>query len=197
MYRSILLCAMLIATSALHAQSAIPVRGTITGLQGDVLSVTTREGRDLKIELTKDTSVSYVKNVKLEDLKPGTPLGTTAVAGPDGKLVAREVHVSATGAFRTQGHFPMSVFPGATMTNGTVSAAATLSGGRELTVTYEGGSKVVLIPPNTPVVVPVAADRSYLKNGEYVALSAAMNNDGKLATSRVQVSKDGVQPPAL
>ena len=197
MYRSILLCAMLIATSALHAQSAIPVRGTITGLQGDVLSVTTREGRDLKVELTKDVSVSYVKNVKLEDLKPGTPLGTTAVAGPDGKLVAREVHVSVAGPLRREGHWAMDVAPGATMTNGTVSAAAQLSGGRELTISYKGGSNIVLIPPNTPVVAPVAADRSYLKNGEYVALTAAMNNDGKLATSRVQVSKDGVQPPAL
>ena len=197
MYRAVLLCATLIATSTLHAQTPIPVRGTITGLQGDVLSVTTREGRDLKIELAKNASVSYVKNVKLEDLKPGTPLGTTAVAGPDGKLVAREVHVSEASPLRREGHWDMDVLPGATMTNGTVSAAAQLSGGRELTITYKGGSNVVLIPPNTPVVVPVTADRSYLKSGEYVVLTAAMNNDGKLGASRVQVSKDGVRPPQL
>ena len=108
MRRVMLLCAMFIATSAgVHAQSAIPVRGTITGLEGNVLSVTTREGRDMKVELAKDTAISYPKAVKLEDLKPGTPLGTTAAAGPDGKLVASEVHVATAGPFRREGHWDM------------------------------------------------------------------------------------------
>src|SRR5258706_14063758 len=108
MRRVTLLCAMFIATSAaVHAQSAIPVRGTITGLEGNVLAVTTREGRDMKIELAQDAAISYPKAVKLEDLKPGTPLGTTAVAGPDGKLVASEVHVSSAGPQRREGHWDM------------------------------------------------------------------------------------------
>lgn len=195
MHRVTLLCAMLFATSAaVHAQSAIPVRGTITGLEGNVLSVTTREGRDMKIELATDAAITYPKAVKLEDLKPGTPLGTTAVAGPDGKLVASEVHVSSAGPLRREGHWDMDR-PGDTMTNGTVSGAAHRGNGREITVSYKGGSNVVLVPENTPVVMPIAADRSYLKRGEYVALTASMNNDGKLIASRVQVSKDGVRPP--
>ena len=195
MRRVTLLCAMFIATSAVvHAQSAIPVRGTITGLEGNVLSVTTREGRDMKIELAKDVAISYPKAVKLEDLKPGTPLGTTAVAGPDGRLVASEVHVSTAGPLRREGHWNMDR-PGDTMTNGTVSGAAQRGNGREITVSYKGGSTVVLVPENTPIVMPIAADRSYLKRGEYVSLAASMNNDGKLIASSVQVSKDGMRPP--
>jgi len=197
MYRTLIFFAALALASAnTYAQSAVPVRGTITGLQGNELDVSTRDGRDMKVELTRDTTILYTKAIKLTDLKPGTRLGTTAVPGPDGKLVAKEVHVSLPDRpFTNEGHFPMANIPGATMTNATVSAAGQLTNGRELTLTYKGGSQVVIVPDNTPVSMPVAGDRSYLVRGEFVSLSAAMNNDGKLVASRVQVSKDGAMPP--
>lgn len=196
MLRVTLFCTVFFAISAaVYAQSAIPVRGTITGLEGDVLLVTTREGRDMKIELARDTAISYLKALKLEDLKPGTPLGTTAVVGPDGKLVAKEVRVSTAGPQRREGHWDMDR-PGDTMTNGSMSGAAQRgNNGREITVTYQGGSKVIVVPENTPVLVPVPADRSYLKRGETVAITASMNNDGKLIASRVQLSGDGTRAP--
>ena len=193
MRKVILFCTMLIgASAAVHAQTAIPVQGAINGVEGNVLSVTTREGRDMKIELAKDAAISYPKMVKLEDIKPGTALGVTAAPGPDGKLVASRVSVS-TNPLRREGHWNMDK-PGDTMTNGSVSGAAQRGNGRELTVSYKDGSNVIFVPENTPIVMPIAADRSYLKRGEYVALTASMDNDGKLIASRVQVSKDGVRP---
>jgi hypothetical protein len=195
MYRTALLCAtLLLAATAVHAQT-VRVRGTITGLQGDELAVKTREGRDVEVELTKDASVSYPKTVNLTDIKPGTPLGTTAKPGPDGKLVASEVHVFPGATAPNEGHRPMADQPpGTTMTNATVSAAGVATGGRELTLSYKGGTQTVIVPDNTPVLTQVPADRSYLKGGEYVSLAASMNNDGKLVASRVQVSHDGVRP---
>src|SRR5262249_34680167 len=132
MYKFAAFCAMFLATSAtVIAQTDIRVRGTIKGLDGDVLSVTTREGRDMKVELAKDAAISYPKAVKLEDLKPGTPLGTTAAPGPDGRLVASEVHVSTAGPLRREGHWNMDR-PGDTMTNGTVSTNAQVGKGHEI-----------------------------------------------------------------
>ena len=71
------------------------MRGTITGLDGDVLSVKTREGKDLKLGLTEKTVVVAAKALRLEDLKPGEYVGITTRAGPDDTRVAVEVHTIA------------------------------------------------------------------------------------------------------
>src|SRR5688572_26260026 len=66
------LAALLVfASAAAQAQVSLRVRGTITGLEGDVLSVKTREGRDLKLNLSDKTAVVAAKALKLEELKPG------------------------------------------------------------------------------------------------------------------------------
>ena len=192
-----LLCGTLaVAGGAAYAQPRVPVRGTIIALEGNMLSVKTIEGRDMRIELDKDARVTYIKGgIKLADIKPGTGLGTTAVEGSDGKLVAREVHVfPPERADINEGHRPMAE-PKTTMTNATVSAVVQVINGGELTLDYKGGSKVVLVPENTPVVMMIPGDRSYLTPGEYVRLTAGMNNDGKLTASSILVSKDGVRLP--
>ncbi len=53
-----------------------------------------------------------------------------------------------------------------------------------------------MVPPGTPIVTGVDADRSFLKPGEYVYLNARVDADDRLTViGRVQVSKDGVRPP--
>jgi hypothetical protein len=189
------ICGVLALASA-AADAQMRVRGTITGFDGNVLAVQTREGRDLKIELAKDATVAYPKALKLSEIKAGTPLGTTAVMGADGKLVAREIHVFPEGrAIPNEGHRPWDLEPNSSMTNATVSALAQAGNGRELTLTYKGGSQTVIVPENVPVVMAIEADKSLLVPGAYVYIAASMNNDGKVIASRVQVSKDGVKPP--
>ncbi len=177
------------------SQNTVPVRGTITGLSGDVLAVKTREGRDIKIGLTKDTTVAWMKAVKLSDIKAGTALGTAAVENAEGVLVAKEVHVfPPERGVPNEGHRPMAEAK-TTMTNALVGATMQSASGRELTLNYKGGTTKVLVPDNTPVVMAMDGDRSYLKTGEYVYLTASVDGDGKYMSSRVQVSKDGVKPP--
>jgi hypothetical protein len=185
-----------LASAAADAQSAMRIRGKIDSVEGNVLAITTREGRKMRVELAPDATFAYPKALKLSDVKPGTPLGTSAVPGPDGKLVARELHVfPAERPVPNEGHRPWDLEPNSSMTNGSVSAMTTISNGRELTLNYKGGSQIVVVPDNVPVVAAVEADRSVLKAGEYAYIQAAMNNDGKIVASRVQVSKDGVRPP--
>lgn len=70
------------------------------------------------------------------------------------------------------------------------------AGGQDLVLEYKGGSQKILVPPGTPVVTTIPADRTALKPGEYVFLGANVAADGKLTMSgRIQVSKDGVKPP--
>ena len=197
--RFALLCCMLTIAGVADAQTTMRVRGTITGLEGDVLSVKSRTGQDLKITLTEKTGVAYVKALTLADIKPGDGLGTTAVERPDGTLVAREIHTfpPALGV-PNEGHRPWE--GGQSMTNARVSAVSAMvqgANGRELTLAWKDGAKKLFVPDGIPIVTTVDADRSFLKPGEYVYINTVETAaDGTLrALGRIQVSKDGVKPP--
>src|SRR5258708_1987695 len=88
----LLLAALLLASSVANAQAPMRIRGTITGLDGDVLSVKTRDGKDVKINLAPNFTVSAAKAVTLADFKPGAYVGSTAKKNAAGVLVASEVH---------------------------------------------------------------------------------------------------------
>jgi hypothetical protein len=193
-----LLCgALALAGATANAQNTVRVRGTITGLEGNVLAVKARDGRDLRIELTEKTGVAYVKALTLADIKPGDGIGTVAVPRADGTLVAREIHTFPPSiGVPNEGQRPWDLEPGSSMTNARVSAMVQSADGRELTLTWKDGSRKLLVPENTPIVTAVDADRSFLKPGEYVYLNAEAGADGRLtAVGRIQVSKDGVRPP--
>jgi hypothetical protein len=184
------------ASAAVLAQTPGRVRGTITAIDGNVISVKSREGRDLRIELAPDVSFSYMKKLSLADVKPGTPLGTAAITGPDGKLVALELHLFPVGRpVPSEGHRPWDLQPGSTMTNGMVTAMVEAGNGRELTLSYKDGAQRVVVPANIPIVASQPGDRSLLVVGEYAFIATTTSPEGKLIAVRMQVSKDGVRPP--
>ena len=184
----------LVIVSAAHAQTTERIRGSITGFEGNVLSVKTREGKDVRIELTEKASVATAKAITLNDLKAGDYVGATTRKRADGALVAMEVHTLATTA--PEGHRPWDLAPDTMMTNANIESVVQAAGGQELVLKYKDGSQKILVPPGTPVVTTTPADRTYLKAGEYVFMNANVAPDGKMTTSaRIQVSKDGVRPP--
>jgi hypothetical protein len=193
---ALLFGAFALMSAAAISQQAVRVRGTITGIDGDMLSVKSREGKDLKMELAKDAIFAYMKALSLADVKPGTALGTSAVKGPDGKIIARELHLfPADRAIPNEGHRPWDLEPNSTMTNAMVSAMVQTKEGRELTLKYKDGSQQVVVPENVPVVMAVNGDRSLLALGQYAFIAATVGADGRMTATRVQVTKDGVKPP--
>lgn len=184
------LCLLLAATTAI-AQSAVRVRGTIAALDGDVLSVKSRDGRDLKLQLAPNVGVTTAKAASLEELK-GKYVGVTAVER-DGKMQALEVHAIPPQA--KPGHFPWDLQPNSTMTNANLDGLAQSSGGNEITLNYQGGSKTVLVPPGTPIVTFLPGSRADLKAGETIWTNARQEADGRIVVERLNVSKDGVKPP--
>ena len=191
----IFLISMLLA-GTVAAQAPARVRGTITAIDGNVLSVKSREGRDLKIEIAPDTAYSYMKRLSIADVKPGTPLGTSAITGPDGKLIALELHLFPVGRpVPGEGHRPWYLEPNSTMTNGMVTAMAEAGNGRELTLSYKDGAQRVVVPADIPIVASQNGDRSLLVVGEYALFAIVPSTDGKLVATRVQITKDGVKPP--
>lgn len=188
--------ALLLASAAAGAQAPMYVRGTVTGLSGDVLSVRSRDGKELKIRLSAKTAVVAAKALTLADIKPGDFVGPASRKRPDGSLEAISVQVfpAALRGRIPEGHMPWDLEPGSTMTNATVARVVQASGGRELTLEYKGGSQKVLVPPTVPIFTTVPADRSLLVPGAYIFTAARAAPDGMLSTLRISVSKGGVRP---
>jgi len=191
MNRIALLAVAVVGTAAFAQTPPVKVRGTIVGLDGDVLTVKSKDGTEKKVELAKDATVAVAQKTTLAEIKPGTLVGSTAVKGKDGKLVAREVHTIPPQA--PQGHMPWDTEPGATMTNANLTGVAKASGGEEITLQYKDGEQKIIVPKGTPVLTFTPGDRSALKKGETI-FTMAREQDGKLVTGRIQVGKGGVKP---
>ena len=156
-----LLAAVLALASAVaSAQTPMRVRGTITAVDGDVLSVKTRDGKDIKLNLAPNVTVAVAKAVTLADFKPGASVGSTAKRNAAGLLVASEVH--ALPPTVPQGHTPWDTAPGDTMTNASLAKVVKTAGGNELTLEYKDGSQKILVPDGIPIVDFVPGDKSLL-----------------------------------
>jgi hypothetical protein len=182
----------LMTCSAL-AQAPVRVRGTITALNGDVLAVKTREGRDINLNLAPDAAIAVTRKVSAEEFKPGSYVGVTSVKGPDGRLVAKRVH--ALGPQVPQMHGKWDSIPDSMMTNANITNIASASGGKELSLKYKDGEEKILLTPETEYYNFTPGTRADLKPGETIFTSARVEGDGKFTTGRVAVGKDGVKPP--
>jgi hypothetical protein len=189
----VLAAGLLLASAAATAQTPVRIRGTITSLDGNVLSVKTRQGQDVKINLAPNYGVAAAKAVTLADFGPGAYVGSTAKKNAAGQLVASEVHRLPPQA--APGHTPWDTAPGDTMTNANVAKVVKAAGGNELTLEYKGGSQTILVPAGTPIVDFVPGDKSLLVPGATVFVGASQGADGKLSAGRVAVSKGGAKPP--
>ena len=187
--------ALVFLSSVAIAQTPTRVRGTITSVDGDVLSVKSREGKDLRVHLAPNVSVTTAKSTTLEELK-GKYVGVTAVQ-KEGRMTALEVHAIPPQA--KPGHFPWDLAPQSTMTNANLDGIAQVNGqsgaGNEITLNYQGGSQKVLVPPGTPIVAFDPGSKADLKAGETIWTNARQESDGRIVAERLNVSKDGVKPP--
>jgi hypothetical protein len=172
------------------------VRGTIEHVEGDVLSVKSRSGEDVKLHMTSDVKLVGIAKISLADIKLGSFIGTTTVPGPDGKQNAVEVHVFPENMRGTgEGTRPYDLKPNSTMTNATVAEQVAGNDGQTLLIKYKDGEKKVTVSPDTPVVTYVGADRADLKQGARIIAFVKQLPDGSYETNRISIGRDGLTPP--
>jgi Domain of unknown function (DUF5666) len=181
------------------AQDAPPVRvrGTVERVDGESYIVKARDGAELKVKLAANGTVVALVKASLADIKAGTYVGIAGMPQPDGSQRALEVHIFPEPMRGTgDGHRPWDLQPSSTMTNGNVEQTVAGSDGQTLTLKYKDGEKKILVPANTPIVSYVPGDKSELKPGAKIFISAATKQpDGTLQAPRVNVGRDGVTPP--
>ena len=187
--------ALVAALPALAQTAPQRVRGTVTALEGNMLSVLTREGATARIQLAPGYTVAAVVPATLADATPGSFIGAAA-SGPKDHLRALEVLIfpeSLRGS--GEGHFPWDLAPESTMTNATIEAEVTGANGRELTVVAKGERLTMVVPPDVPVVTFQPSDAAMLAPGTKVFIGAQKAADGTLTAARVNAGKDGLTPP--
>ena len=191
----------MVAASTLCAIAQQPptpsrVRGTIEGVEGDVLAVKSRSGEDFKLRMASDMRLVGITRISLADIKVGSFIGTTTVPGPDGANNAVEVHVFPEDMRGTgEGSRPFDLRPNSTMTNATVDQSVLGNDGHTLLIKYKDGEKKVLVSPETSVVTYVPADKSELKPGAKVIAFFKKLPDGSFEANRISVGLNGLTPP--
>jgi hypothetical protein len=201
--RSAILVAALagaIVTLPVFAQAPPPpiyVRGTVEKLDGEALTVKSREGQAVSIKLGGDVPVSATVKRSLSDIKPGDFIASTSVKESDGKLHALEIHIftEAQKKIVPQLQVPYDLAPQSIMTNAIVEGVAGAPQGQVLKLTYKDQQTELVVPPNTPIVAAVPGDKSLLKPGAAVFITARKQPDGMLSAVRITAEKDGVKPP--
>ena len=200
-FRRPLIALAMVAASSLSAIAQQPpspsrVRGTIEGIDGDVVDVKSRSGDDVKLHMTSDMRIVGIVKISLADIKVGSFIGATTVPGPDGSQNAVEVHVFPEAMRGTgEGSRPYDLRPNSTMTNATVAESVAGNDGHTLLVKYKDGEKKVVVSPETPVVTYVPADKSDLKEGAKIIAFVKKLPDGSFETDRISVGRDGLTPP--
>jgi hypothetical protein len=186
----------IVATSA-FAQERVRVRGTIEQVAGNVLSVKTREGQEVKIKLADNARVLGLDKASIDDVKKGSYIGVSAMPQTDGSQKALHVHIFPEGMRGVgEGFGPWDVRPNSTMTNATVDTVVTGTDGRTLTVKYKDGEKKIIVPPDVPIVKYVPGNMDELKPGSKIMIFAAIKQpDGTLETPNIAVGLGGLTPP--
>jgi hypothetical protein len=189
-----------VATQAVAQQpptSTVRIRGTIEAVDGNVLSIKTREGTDVKVKMTDNVAVFAVVKTDLSEIKQGSYIGVSAMPQPDGVQKAFAVHIfpeNQRGA--AEGFRPWDARPGSSMTNAAVAETVKGTDGQNILVKYKDGEKKVVVPPDTPIVTFVASDKSEIKPGaKTIIFGATKKEDGTLEAARVNVGRDGLTPP--
>ena len=163
---------VLVAATGALAQSTAnlgkPAGGSVTARDGQLVTVLGANATEHKMVLTPKTS--FIVNAKstLGEVKANDFIGCTAVEGPDGKLIAQEIHIipeSMRGL--GEGHYPFGG-PKTTMTNGNVEEFAAKTDGRKLRVSYKGGESTIDVGPETPVTKMVAGSADQVAKGAVV-----------------------------
>src|SRR5215470_9630792 len=172
------LAVLLVNTSPFAEQTVARIRGEITKVDGDDLTIKARDGAELKVKLANNLRVMSLVKASLADIKPNAYIGVTAMPEPDGSQRAIAIHLFTEGQRGTaEGFRPWDLRPNSTMTNGAVETTVAGVDGQVLTVKYKQGyqsdEKKVVVPKDATIVAYAPGDKSELKPGAQIIIFAA------------------------
>jgi hypothetical protein len=184
--RSILKGAVVVLTlfgaAAVRAQGMpqmTRIEGKVAAISASQIVLTKDDGTTATIPLLPNWAVMVSKPISVDQIQPGSYLGTTNYAKPDGTGTSLEVHAFPPGLKGPGVDFVMDAKAGTTMTNGVVGTVVKSSAGRVLTVDYGHGVRTITVPPGVPIVMNAPGDRSTIAVGEAVMVANVKRPTGE------------------
>jgi hypothetical protein len=173
------------------------IRGDITKVDGDKVSIKSPDGKDYDVVLAKDARVQAVVPMKIEDIQPGQFLSVTAepVGSDPHHLKGIGISIFPPGSKPSPGQRPWDKTPKSLMTNADVTASVMKSGNGEVTLSANGETYTLDMPPGTPVVTSKPGTRDLVKPGAYVFINGPTMQDGVIMASGINVGTEGAKPP--
>jgi hypothetical protein len=194
-----LAAAFALSSVAAQAQN-VRVRGTIEKLDGNVLTVKSRDGAELKLMLKDNVRIAGVVKASLGDIKTDSNVAITSRPRADGTLEAFELRIAPAGQPFNSFHSEWDLMPNSFMTNGALQTSIAGVDGQVLTVKYKvvGKSdeeKKLVVTPKTIIATTVPGTKEDLKPGLKVFVAGAPKlPDGSLDVAAIQVEKE-IPPP--
>jgi hypothetical protein len=74
------------------------VMGTVTMAAADHVMLTDKDGKNVTVKVTKDTTVKAKPAMKVDQIKPGTRVVITAVEEKDKSMTAKSIEVGVVAA---------------------------------------------------------------------------------------------------
>jgi hypothetical protein len=190
----------LVLACAAHADvGAAPkierAEGVVTGISESEITLAEAGGKSDTIKLLPGWTVAVSKPIPVEQIQPGSYLGTNNYAKPDGTGRSTEVHVSPPGIKGPGLDFVMDAAAQTTMTNGIVATVVKSDGGQVLKINYGAGERRVTVPPGTPVVLNTPGGHELVKSGLKVRVINYTPSTGGPPHQFITVGENGAPPP--
>jgi hypothetical protein len=195
--RNILLSTAIAASLLLvgSVASAQNIRGKITAVDGDKLSLDTREGEKTSVVIPAAMPVTAILPAKLTDIKPGGLIGSAAMPQPDGSFKALEVQIFPESMRNVrQGQFAWDAQPKSSMINAGVGDVVGTSD-RTVTMKLQDKEIKLVVPADAPIITYAPGDHAMLKPGQHVIVATTKDDKGVVTVQRIAVGKDGLVPP--
>src|SRR5271169_4773913 len=173
--------ACVLGATAGYSEDAPPprVRGTLDQVNGSTLTIKTRSGTPVTVELKDGAHVVAVTKGSMSDIQQNSFVGIASMPQPDGTLKAVEVSVFAEPLRGTaEGHRPWDLMPGSSMTNATVTKQVTKQEGNTLTLKHKDGEQTIVVPADVVVVNLIPGENADLKPGAKIFVPASKKADG-------------------
>ena len=193
--------AWLAFAAAAQAGDPYHIRGTLVALDGQALTVATREGETKTIMLNEGAALFIVGAAAIGDIKAGQFVGITSVMKGD-ERTAIELHIFAPELYGlAEGHYAWDLIDEPNMmTNAAVGWIDDVEGGRKLRARYtnkdktDGAQTITVANDATIVSLGVTTADKFIP-GRGVWVMAIDNEDGSIGSPAAAIGTAEIDPP--
>ena len=118
--------ALLTSTAAVAQGGPHPVRGVVTAVTADSLTLTAADGKPVVLALTPTWIVSVMQPIAADAIQPGSFIGSAEMPQADGNGRSLEVHIFPPGVKMGEGHYAWDLQPDSSMTRSPISRRSTM-----------------------------------------------------------------------